>query len=128
MERYEVSVPRDRKRPVRLALRTGSSVVIQPGEKRQVRPALARVAKQTRGCQVKRVTSTDSTTEPQSDDATPAVVDREAEVRKAVEAVMHRGNPDDFTQQGRPRKTAIRALVDFEVTLEEIDEAFNQLV
>lgn len=125
MEHYDVTVSGDRRRSVRLALRTGSSVVIQPGETRRVRPALAKAARHTRGCRVERVVD-----EPEANPAPvqEAAPDREARAYEAVYTVMRRGNPDDFTQQGRPKKSAVRALVDFEVTLEEIDQAFNQLV
>ena len=127
MRKYEVSVPANREQPVRLATRTGASVVIQPGEKRQVRPALAKVAKAKRGVRVEEakggpepVTASKPTPEP--------TVDHEAEVFKAVQALVQKGDPADFTAQGRPKKLAVRRLVDFEIDVDDIDRAFEQVL
>ena len=125
MRKYEVSVPSNRERPVRLATRTGASVVIQPGEKRQVRPALAKQAKRKRGVRVEEVQSGSEPAATQQTQTEPGV-DRQAETFKAVQALVQKSDPADFTTQGRPKKTAVRKLVDFEVDVDEIEHAFQQ--
>jgi hypothetical protein len=44
----------------------------------------------------------------------------------ACKTLIARGNPNDFTQMGQPRTAAVKKLVDFEFTANDVRRAFEQ--
>ena len=44
----------------------------------------------------------------------------------ACKTLIARGNPNDFTQMGQPRTAAVKKLVDFDFTANDVRRAFDQ--
>lgn len=53
--------------------------------------------------------------------------DRIAKIAEAIEALIEEGDPDNLTQAGQPRVSAVSGFVGFEVTREEVLAAFEQV-
>jgi hypothetical protein len=61
------------------------------------------------------------------EESAKAVVDRKAKIVEVVRTLSERNISGDFTAGGKPRKARVEALVGSEVTVDEINEAFNQV-
>lgn len=107
-------------RAVHLSSTTGATVHLAAGESRVVQPMFAPLAAKA-GCAIQPV---EGGSVP---DPGPGDDERLEKLEDAVRVVVDKGDPDDFTNSGKPRKAAVQALVDFDFTTGEMGDAFDRV-
>jgi hypothetical protein len=63
--------------------------------------------------------------------AAPAVADptdRAVAIQATIKTLVERGHKEDFTDNGQPRVSAVRRVAEFDVTKEEVADAFLVVV
>jgi hypothetical protein len=116
-------------RQVRIVSQDGArAMIFEAGETRPVHKDLWSVAiaagLMPEGQLEKKEPEPEPIEEPEKNLSTEAMV---AEgLLDACKTLIARGNPNDFTQMGQPRTAAVKKLVDFEFTANDVRRAFEQ--
>lgn len=118
--RMKVTAPS--KHSVRLASTNGVVIRIEAGESRNVPAGLATKAAE-QGCKVEPVKDEDD--EDPDKAQVQDDVERLKELQRAVDTVVERGDPEDFTATGRPKKVAVSKETTVEFSSQELNSAFE---
>lgn len=108
-------------RPTHLIHPAGCSAYLGPGESRELPPLFRQLALE-HGCVVD-----DDGGNPASGDSAPELVMDEA-LKAAIMKLKEDNVLDAFRQDGRPRVGAVRELVGADVTVQQVNAAYDELI
>lgn len=119
----EVTAPAGRE--VHLASTDGCVVHLSRSETRKVPAFLGSLAAE-KGCTVRPLdskTTVEDVTKPEL-----STDERAAAIKDVVKLLIDRGDPNDFTPQGKLKKAAVEKHVDFKTTSSEVNDIYDAVL